>query len=483
MKKLSKKWIILAAALVVVIAAGVVAFCMYNSTENVAIRSVTNVFESALERKEFQALSELITNGSIEVKGTAGNQVGGETIDFGGKAYFTTENQAMLLENVNFNGVSGSAYFGYDKIYVSGDIVNNGTYGLIAGQALSSFRESPFYTGDGEEITSMIETLLDSYDNANPEMSEEAGELYSDLIEIFYECLLNNVELESETKDVRTGGEKISARVITVEITDEVILKTCGEFLELLADNQDVKDFIEKYENSFTGAVATIVPREEDSIVELYEEAIEEALKAIDELLDEAEGEEGALIEIVTSGVTADLYKLTISDLESEKELFVLDVGEEGIAGSQRIEITFAEEFSILYEIKQDDSEAFKAKLEIDDEEIFSFEIDREGGTWEFEVPDESITLKGKYEEDGDVTTIEVTKMSVFEVDYSEYVKLTFIINTDDPMSPAADGDITNIFTLSEEDLKDLTEGLFWGTKQEVPAPLPDEYYGEDYYY
>ena len=93
---------------------------------------------------------------------------------------------------------------------------------------------------------------------------------------------------------------------------------------------------------------------------ELYEEAIEEALKAIDELLDEAEGEEGALIEIVTSGVTADLYKLTISDLESEKELFVLDVGEEGIAGSQRIEITFAEEFSILYEIKQDDSEQRK---------------------------------------------------------------------------------------------------------------------------
>ena len=210
MKKLNKKWIILAAALVVVIAAGVVAFCMYNSTENVAIRSVTNVFDSALERREFQVLSEIITNGSIEVEGTASNIVGGEEAGFGGKVYFNTETQAMLFENVNFNGVSGNAYIGFDKMYVSGNVVNDGIYGIIAGEALASFRESAFYTGDGTEVTTMIESLLEAYDNNNyPEMSADAEELYSDLIEIFYECLLNNVELESETKDVKTGGERI----------------------------------------------------------------------------------------------------------------------------------------------------------------------------------------------------------------------------------------------------------------------------------
>ena len=133
----------------------------------------------------------------------------------------------------------------------------------------------------------------------------------------------------------------------------------------------------------------------------------------------------------------------------------------------------------LLMERFEDDDEAFKASLEIEGEEIFSIKIDYEKGKWEFNVPEEDIVLKGNFEEDGDVTTIEVTKMSVYNVDYSEYVKLKVIINTDDPMTVASDEEITNLFSMSREDLLDLFSGFGVNGDTEY-FPTEDDY--DDYF-
>jgi hypothetical protein len=130
-------------------------------------------------------------------------------------------------------------------------------------------------------------------------------------------------------------------------------------------------------------------------------------------------------------------------------------------------------------DISDEDTFLDTVKNFVEEKNSYSTQETLTGGKWVDGKPiyrqmdDESITLKGKYEEDGDVTTIELTKMSIFGEDFSEYFTLKITINTDDSMPVASDDEITNIFTMTEEELTDLFGGLVGG-KSEIPA---NEYY------
>lgn len=447
MLKSKKKRIFLLAALLLLIALGVTAFCLYNSAQSVAIRSVVELMEDFGERDEWKMFKNVFAQGSAAVDGKL--EQNGETHAFGGKIYVDADETAVTLENVFYNELAFSAYIGSDYAYLSDESILKGTYGITEGNAEDEYRLSALRTfitdpTVDEAILSYLSAIDEDKSDA---FQEDAEELVVQLAKRFYMCLLDYASFSSETKKVETGKETVKARLITVKISEKAFWQTCRDFLQIAETDKDLREFIEKYEKN----VQNLLDGSESASVRLYE-WIDQTLKDVKEKLEDADHNEGWCIELATPRLSAELWKLSVKDLFTGNELFTLDIGEQGIQDTDRIAVTYGKIMSAEYHVKQNDDEAFIAKLSMMDIDILRIEVDKNVGNWEASLLSNELLLKGYYERNGGMTTVALTKTAMrTNTDLS--LRLTVTLNEKDSAPIRSQSEMQSIFALSAEEL------------------------------
>ena len=493
----TKLLIILAAILVIAIGGTVVGASIANSPENVAASSIASIFTDFLAREEIKPLCDTLTQGSIgfsvdSVKPEA--EEGESVVDYlkdssvSGKLYFSKE--ALMLSDfeAKFKDIkfAGDVYVSENLIYVNEENVLEGAYGVEIKSFAEDLADSIFapdsnskYALDEDtydQIIEMLDALSESSEN-NEAMQKDAEKLFEKLFKDLWDIVADNAEIESESEEIRLGGEKTKVRLITIVINDKAMENIINDVYDYLCESDDIVDFLEKYEDSFA-PMANLINRgmingEKDiSLAEKYEEALEDAEDYIDDLCDSISSDfEDITIEIATPKMKSTLLKLEVK--VGKVSVIVVDCGQKGIKETDTIKIEVLDEFDITYSVKQNDKKAFEAELTIGEDEdiVVSLSIDKKKGDYNatVEVSDnyyDSYTqttvknknkfiVKGDYDESGDTTTMTVDKI-IFKEDDDEFtidVSATLTIDTNDKI-PSAPKDYDTISDITEEDIE-----------------------------
>ena len=404
-----KKIIIIIIAAVLVIAGGITFGAIYNQPENVAIRSVSDIFEEAFTRGEASVFESVMKNGSIEFSlneithladkdATYAEDVtvfgeNDETIS--GKLYISPE--ALFLKNFKYYDgdidISGEAYISDGLIYVKEDTLLDLNLGIELENLKRQFDDSIFAYDSGSEYSvkkladmteDEYEKLLDKLDiKDTEEFTSDLEKLISHVVERAWDIVKANAEFDSENESVMIGGHRKSARIITMTLDVDAMKLIVEEFAtEVLKEDSKIAKFIKEHEDTL--AKLDLYDTDEyASFAEYYAEAIDElrvnTVYKICDGLDSAEYE-AIKIEIATPKLTSDLLKLTVDHVYKDEstgeyedeEIFLIDFGGKGIKKSDDIRISFGDS-DIRYIVSQNDRDAYSSRLYVNGEKAMSF--------------------------------------------------------------------------------------------------------------
>ncbi len=498
MKKKKIIAIVLCALLVVGLGVGAGVIIYNNTPEVVAAHALSGVFDDLTERQEINAAYNMLRGGSLSMSVSeleADGEEYPEDFEVSYKLYFSPE--AFMLENLKLAlgdmKLNGDVYVSKDLIYVSEDEILDGSYGISMKDLVKEFEDSifaygsdsPYAVPDEETHNQIVEYLekAEGVDDVDAEkLSKDAEKLFSKLYEDLYKIVCEHAEFTSEKDEIRLGGEKTKVRVITIVIDEEALSNIIQGIYDYLEDDDEIPAFLEEYEAVFNNMISVYFPNE-DSIVDAYDELLEQWGDQLDDMCDAIEDDKFELkIEMATPKMFATLLMLSV-ELDDE-ELFRLDFGKDGLAKTNIITLEAGGE-KIVYEIEADDKNEYVASLTALGEEVFSVEVDRKKETYEMKFGPknaENVTISGKLAVDGDETTITLAKIVMREMDwdpetYEEYyatrtVKTNFkmVISEKDKI-PAAPKKYDTISDITDEDI----EG--WITKFDEMEDAAEEIY------
>lgn len=486
---LSKGAIIaIAASATVAVAGGVTAGVILNTPEVVAVNAVKGFVEDFFERDEFETVSNMLEKGSMEFSMSELSNNGEnvmEDIAVSGKLYFSPK--AYMLENLKLESeylnVNGTIYISDKMFYFREDEIIEEAFGGEYAELADQLRDSIFAPDSGSKFAmpkEAFEPLVNALEQTdNKKMAKDAEKIIKKYIEKLINVITDNAEFESENDEVKVGGEKTPVRVVSITITPETVANVVSDYYDFLANDDDLVKFFEKYEEDFEGIASNI--DEDKTMAEIYEDAIEEFEDEVDELVDQMEEIEDdddseIVIEIVTPRLSSKLLQLSVK--ADKEKLFTLDVSKEGIKKSNRISISVeGEKDAILYEIKQNDNKAYKATLEVADNEVVSINVNRAKDKFEIAIgPEgEAVTVSGSIEKNGKTTTIGLKSISYTtqewvyddeswsghyeDVEYEIESDLEIIIKESDKI-PAAPKDYTSIDEIEEDDIYGWAEKI-----------------------
>ena len=404
-----KKIIIIIIAAVLVFAGGITFGVIYNQPENVAIRSVSDVFEEAFARGDTSVFESLMNNGSIEFSlneithladkdATYAEDVtvfgeNDETVS--GKLYISPE--ALFLKNFKYydgdTDISGEAYISDGLIYVKEEKLLDVKLGIELKNLKRQLVNSIFaYDSSSEysikKLTDMTEyeygKLLDKLDIKDiDEFASDLEKLLSHVVERAWDIVKANAEFDADNESVMIGGHRKSARIITMTVDVDSMKLIVEEFAtEVLKEDEKIEKFIKEHEGTLE-KLDLYDTDEYMSFANYYTEAIEE-LRAnkvyeICAELDSADYE-AIKIEIATPKLSSDLLKLTVDHVYKneftgdydDEEIFLIDFGGKGIRKSDDIRISFADT-DIRYFVSENDSDAYSSRLYVNGDKVLSF--------------------------------------------------------------------------------------------------------------
>lgn len=500
------KLLALIIAAVVAVGGGTTAAVVANRPESVALNAITGAVEDFCAREEVAPLINVLKEGSVEFAYEGievddeeddvhiGGAAAADVLSSGsvkGKLYFSKD--GFMVEDLSAEyedmKISLNFFLSEDAVGISETEIIDASLGLVKGEAAEDFEDSIFAFGSdseyalGEETTEIITTLLTAYDEIDlKEMKDDIQKLVKDYVKELYKIIADHAEYESESDKVKLASGKEKVRVITITIDAEAAANIVADAYEFLCDDDQVVDFLDKYEDTIMPLLANAGYDSEDSLADLYEEALENAEDYIDELVESAEdydGKEKLVLEVVTPKVGSKLLKFSVK--LNKEDVFSVDFGKGGAKGSDKM-IFSADGTKVVYELAENSSKKAEASLTIDDEKIFDLEIDKKDDSFELTLADGDTVIKGDIVTKGKTTTIDIAKIIVGE----ETVKtdISLIIKQKDKM-PKFDDNFDRISDITEEDIEGWYESLmdaFLG--EEAPkddAPAEDENWTKDY--
>ncbi len=483
------KLMILAAGAILAIGAAFTGFLVINKPSTVAVKSVVNLLEDTIEREELELLTDAFTGGSVAFSLDSVTDEDGynylEDSYFRGKLY--TSKEALMLTDVDVqvmgNKFAGELYVSQDEAYISEDRVLGGSYGLKFKELVEQLEDSIFAPDAGspyeipEEVFDMITESLEKADD-NEKMIKDFKKLTEKLLKKVWKIAANTFEFEKETSKERINGEKTSVRLITMTIDD----KTTAEFIEALyefiSETDLIIDFLEKYEDTFNSYMS--LAGEEYSLVELYEDAIDDLG---DEIGDIKEGIEDSFdpikIKLSTAKLSAKLLKVEV--VYDGDSLFTLDLGKKGVGETDKVTLKI-DECTLTYTVKEDTKDKFNAEFVMNEEYsqyqykyTVSLNIDKKAGKYQAKYENydydgwygsestDSYVIKGKFSEEKGATTFTIDSFSnIYDSNtyHSEDVlkiKASITIDPKDKM-PKPDEDYKTIADISEDDIEEWFE-------------------------
>ena len=551
-KPRSKKLIVVVAIILVIaicivscgvlaVGAAVVGIAVMNSPKIVAANALKGAVEDVFEREEIEPLYKTLTGGSVQFHVSdirCYDEDGLDEIEdfyLEGKLYMSKD--ALMLENFNYSENSthlyGEAYLSKDEIYVYESNILGNSYGAKFSDLADDLASSIFAADSGSKYAMSKETYENvmkalEQSDAYKSMEKDANKLAKDVVDDIWKIVIDNATVESENTDVRIGGEKTKARVITISIDYRQAEEITRSVYEYLSESDDIIDFLEEYEDVLV--VAFGIEYDEfkyRSLAEYYEEEMREARDNVDEMCDELRDEFKELtLTVVTPTMSSKLQKLELrfDAGYGEDLIFSIDCGSKGIKKADTI--TFKSyDTTMVYTVSESSSNRISASLEVsstysDSVNKFYIDIDKNSNTYiaGFETEYEGmetqydpyynfsyelyytyytyVEIRGDYRTSGDTTTLTVNNIT--QIDGKDYVddslandyrdeymielNAEFIIDTKDKM-PSARRGYMGIDDISEYDIE------MW--EQKVSAPGEEENNepeyvtepGYDYYY
>lgn len=513
--------IIVAAVLLVAILVAVGVLIYLNTPKNVAARAVTGVLEDVGEREEIRPLLNMFTEGSLKVsveKLTEEREIGKDSDLLGGmtasgRIYFSADKNAIMLKDLQVQEgskslLTGDAYVSDSLIYVKENEILDGAYGIKLSNLREQLEKSIFapraktsYSLDEDVYNTLLEVCDVLEDLDLEELSEDAIDLLEDVIEDIYNIVMDHVEIDSDTKEVRFDGIKKKVRVLTISLSEDEIPSMCIDILDYLLDDKQVPKFIKKY-YKYTGIDdsngdndiwddligSDAMWNSADDLVEGYKDLLKEALEYLEkredgygdnDWFDEYDSTEYC-VEIVTPRLTSDLLRLTVytktggsslfgGSSSSKSELICLDFGGTGLADSEHIQLTVAgdDEPYFEYEISTDSSEKFESELRIEGNTCISMSINRKKNSFAFSYypkKREQIVISGTLNSSGDQTSIVIKEIEfkeaspmlgggvTWDTTATYDAKIELVIYEDSKM-PSAPKDYENFLSISEKQI------------------------------
>ncbi len=473
------KTLIISIATAVLAVGGIsVGVAIYNSPENVTRNAILGVFGDFTKRDEIHPLIDLTQKGSLELSVSEIKKDGvnsDDVFEVEGKIYFSKD--ALMLDSLSLEigevKIGGNAYLSSNKMYIEETELFDQRIGTVKGEIADDLTDSIFAYGSGSKYAikdkdtyDKLIKMLEFIDEANREqMNKDAGKVASKYISKIWKIFCEHAEFESETGNIRFEDGRKSVRVITIIIDEKSMSKIVRDVCEFLADDEDMIEFLEKYENDLGYLAEIYFDSNAVSLPDAYENTVEELEDNIDDICGSIERFKTDIkLEIVTPKLSSKLLRFTIN--VDKYDVFMIDFGSNGLAKTDRVTIMLDEEDAFVYEIvKNDAKKKIKVNVEIDGDEALELEIDRKNEKYslsitnELEIEGDIVTKSGK-------TTITFEEITVYNYEYSPiydtYVyaatvyetDLTVIIDEKDKMpKPAKDFD--RISDIDESDIED----------------------------
>ena len=518
-----KKWIISILAVLIVGGGATTAAVLVvkNQPENVAISALAGIFDDALERQEIEPLVNMIKGGSLSVdvshlsaddgKENPLEELGISKI--GGKIYFSDDNK-FFIQNAGLDledgSIRGDLFVSDELVYVKSDLLG-GAYGVKMDELLEQFEDSIFhYSGKSDfsltksesgDVSDLLESFMESAENED--FAKDASDLFEYYVEKCWEIFCENVSIESDTKSVKVGKEKINARVISFSFDDRDIADALEEFAEFIDDDDKIEKFVNKYEDMLDTSLEAFGIKADDLVDEIVD-FLDMCAEEVDDSFDKIS------VEIVTPKLSSKLLKLTVKYEEGNFEgSFILDCGKDGIAKSNRISVTVSEvsdytdyehseEEILIYEVSKNDSGRYTSSLRCEyawnnslqgDEEEFellSVDINKKTGKFSIKLRDEAVAISGKWAQNGDATTFTLQELARgYDEDIDDYrnvidMDIRIVVDEKDSM-PSVDK-YTDLAKIEEDDVydwKDNFEALDFSLKRDDACPHYDRDYDD----
>ncbi len=405
-------------AALVLIGAGVGAFVYFNSPEYVMGKAIGGAAEDLLEREEIKPIFKVVKEGSVEF--SVGGFENREDIEIAGKAYFSKD--AFMLDDFKLaldaeNKIDGEIYIDKEKVYVKNDSILGGAYGAEIGELAESFEDSIFANGSGSEYAldkSTYDDIMNILELCDD--TERLDDLIKDgkkLVDRYGKKLWKNIceygEIESETDKVRVSKERVSARIVTLKLDGDAMAEVLEEMYDYACDDKKLYKFIEEL-SDICGPTSVDAYGNEKTLIELFEDKfIDDEDDTVKNAIDAVEDSDVELeISAVTPKLSTKLMKLSaVIERNGSTTEIELDLGKKGIKKTEKISLTIDDD-DIVYEIKENDRKVYEAVLEVENEEIFSIEIDKKNDSYTLELPIADIVCEGDFEVDGKQTRITV---------------------------------------------------------------------------
>lgn len=501
-----KKLLIMIVCAVVGIGVLVTGFnAIFNSDKNVALRAIDGALDGLCARDEVEYFTNLMNGGSVSVNYKNANLDGAE-VKASAKLYLELEDSTLMFDEISASvkmgedklSLTGSVYADNEKVYVKNDEILGGAYGVEKGTLAEGFKKSVFAPDSGSAMAldeELYETILKALEITEGDLPDklvkDATDLADDYLTTVRKLIFKHAEYSNVTEEVKIGGEKVSARVISVIITPETIANFLEDFYEYLKEDDDLRDFVVNSYNDFkpvaelfvfsTAAVDTDI-----NVGEIYDEAIEALGEQIDTIVESMkDADEGFVaLRLAMPKLSTNLMKAWIvsgsdvKDIEDDPdelmEMMSIDFGEDGAEDTNAITIEYAGQ-KIKYTVTEED-DVTTYKLSMGSDNSFSLALDDEkksftikanakapkyNSLWDVtEYVNAVYVISGDYTTDGDASTFELDHVKVDgEELLTEENKFDFSITFEESDGmPSAEKDIKSVLTMTEEDITKIME-------------------------
>ena len=528
---MNKKVLIIAGCAVgaLALAGGITAAIILNTPESLLVRAAANTAKDIRNLEWYKLMDDVANGGSVEISANlAPVMEDGDDLYVDAKFYEDASkgNGALVVSALDEDKetiVSFNAAYDKNALTLSCPEADDEVYGFDLKNIEDNIEDSPFdpenydpYDYSNYDSNSYKYAIFGQYlmnlgsniegDTKIQSMAEKLEEKYRNL---FIKELVANSDVTKSSETVTCGSDKISCNVVTVEFDEEQLGDIMLNIIEYAQDDKELEEYID--------LLASNADNDNFDLADEFYDELDNLEDEIEEDMSDAEldfcakfyisksGTKFVKAEIEAESVTSDEYygeetsNVSISLVLGKN----LDgVGEKSLTvetETSRKDYNRTELVELIYEIEQNDSNAYAATLTFSTEEsttwddgydpyehqnefAFEFNWDKKSGDltieyegqkseWQDSAP--YFTLEANMLDNGDTRTIILEDMeyeSGYSYDYQDDddddpfdnigdFEFTIVLDRNDK-APAPAKNFTELTELDEDEIDEILEDI-----------------------
>ena len=407
----------------------------------------------------------------------------GETSQVTNSAKIFFADDGIVLQNINFSqldvAIQGELWLTEDFVYISEQNILGDAYAWERGKLAEQFEKSIFAYGSNSKYSINNQAkyddalkLLKHLDKVNTAaMQRDIKKVYANYLNEVWEIACEEIEFEEAVKVVKIDGENVEARNVKITIDADDICEIWENVLDFLCEDDQVVNFLDKYEDVLNIANNPIFgtgTQSNKTLADEYRRLLDEwqddyyntSLRIQNEW-----GNNKLVVDISTPKHQSKLLKLNVA--YGYEDMLTLDFGGKTIENASKITLVDPDGAKHVYQVVNGD-QILRINYTVDGVKVFSFNLDRESTEYAwFTTEDDgsTTTIKGTLLQDKNknltITVKEVTHDNErYAVDnYSYTMDLTFVLKLKDKL-PQKPTDYKTLATITEEDVDKIVDAF-----------------------